>query len=127
MPNNAIDNSNLLQMCADCGAAGFVPGATYTYDSATGAVVITAAVTLPAGDAISKIKAQLFDKFGGEVRGNTSTATGTITLDGSTLNNSKPFDLKVSIFTTGHIAADGGAYHLQPAGSVSQWDVQKNA
>lgn len=127
MPNNVIDNTNLLQLCRDCGAVGFLPGATYTYNASTGAVVVTAAATIPSGDAIATIRVQLFDKFGGEVRGAITTATGNVTLDGTTLDRSKPLDLKVSIFTTGHIAADGGAYWLQAAGNVSQWDVQKNA
>lgn len=127
MPNNAIDNTNLLQLCYDCGAVGFVPSVTYTYNATTGDVVVTDASTLPAGDTLSKIKVQLFDKFGGEVRGTITALAGSVTLSALTLNRARVLDMKVTILTTGHIAADGGVYWLQAAGNVSLWDVQKNA
>lgn len=69
MANNAIDNTNLLQMCRDCGAVGFVPSVTYVYDAGAGTVVATNGSTIPAGDTLKLVKLRVTDCFGGERRG----------------------------------------------------------
>lgn len=117
----AQDLKNILG--GQLGVVGFIPGASYTYDGTD--VVVTAAVTLAAGDTFKRIHVQLFDKFGKEVRGEITTVTGTVTLSASTLNKSEPLDLKVTITTVKNRVADGGAYNLQAAGAVGHWDVQK--
>jgi len=73
---NVIDNSNLLQMCKDCGAVGFVPALSYVYDAGAGTVVVTNSSTIPTGDVLNKIKVRVHDFFGGEVRGEIFGHTG---------------------------------------------------
>lgn len=206
---NTIDNTNLLNMCRDCGAVGFIPVLTYLYDAEARTVTIEDDSTYPAGDSLNKIKIRVHDDFGGEVRGHidgssggdgyvtaplvsfsggggsgatahavitdgkvtsividtvgtgyttdptvvfdntdtggsgaaatahrtTTTVTGvtiiadddTVVIDISDLDSSKPLCISATIFTVGMIAADGGAYWLQPAGDIGHWDVQKNA
>lgn len=205
--NNAIDNTNLLQMCNDCGAIGFVPSVTYAYDANAATVTVTNASTIPAGDTLNIIKVRVHDFFGNEVRGfiyghtggngytsaptvvitggggtgATATAVvtngrvtavnitaggsgytsaptisftggggsgafatatvgagavtaitpvaddGAVTINVSTLNRSKQLLVAVTILTDNHIAADGMACGLMAAGTVANWDVQKNA
>lgn len=127
MPVKPFDNTNLLQMCNDCGAVGFVPAVGYTYNAATGDVVVTNTSTIPAGDTFGKVHLRLTDQFGGEVRGTITVAATPVTISALTLNRSKSLNLMATIVTPGHIAADGSAYGLQAAGDVANWDVQKNA
>ncbi len=123
-----IDNSNLLQMCRDCGAAGFIPAFTYAYDATAETVTVTNASTIPGGDAIKLIKARVHDYFGNDVLGSDpGPVVGAIVINVADLNRSKPLALTVTISTTGGIIADGGAYGLLPAGDVAHWDVEKNA
>lgn len=126
---NPINNSNLLQMCRDCGAIGFTPVVGYVYDAAAKTVVLTDGSTIPAGDALSKVHVRVHDTFGGEVR-DAIVATGgggAKTLDVSTLDASKGLNITVTVLTTGRIAADGSAFNIGAAGNISRWDVQKNA
>jgi hypothetical protein len=125
---SAIDNTNLINVFGGQNdVAGFIPAAGYTYDAATGDVVVTDGSTIPAGDTLARIKVQLFDKFGGEVRGTISALAGTATLSAATLNTSEPLDLKMTIVTAANRIADGGAYNLLAAGDIRHWDIQKNA
>lgn len=126
---NTIDNTNLLNMCRDCGAVGFIPSVSYAYDAVAETVTVTNASTIPADDALSVIKIRVHDFFGKEVRSVVPSAAPTtpVVVDVSDLDNSKGLSLTVTIFTDEHIAADGGAYGLQAAGNVGNWDVQKNA
>jgi hypothetical protein len=124
---NAISNANLINLCRDCGATGFLPVATYTYNAGTGAVVVTNASTIPANDTFRIAHLRLTDEFGNEVRGDITTAGTPVTLSATTLNRSKPINLTVTILTTNGIIADGSAFWLQAAGDVARWDVQKNA
>jgi hypothetical protein len=126
MPLQAADNTNLKNLSGKL-PAGFNPVVTYTNDGTN--VVVTDGTAIPAGDTLKKVKIQVFDKFGGEVR-DVITVTGgpgAKTLSLATLNKSKPLDLKVTVLTTNNIAADGGAYNLGASGSVSDWDSQQNA
>lgn len=125
MPVSAISNANLLQMCYDCGAVGFLPVLTYTYDAETGDVVVTNDSDIPAGDTLKRIQLRLTDDFGNEVRGTTTSAA--VTISAATLDKSKGLNLTATILTNGGIAADGSAFFLQAAGNVGRWDVQKNA
>lgn len=207
MPVKPFDNTNLLQMCRDCGAVGFVPALAYTFNTGIGDVVVTNSSTIPSGDTLRKVLVRLVDQFGGEVRGHidgssggdgytsapvvafsggggsgaagtavisngrvtgvTITAPGTgytsaptisftggggsgaagtvvlsgsavasvtmaaddnaVTLSATTLNTSKPISIMATILTAGQIAADGGAYYIQAAGTLASWDVQKNS
>jgi hypothetical protein len=124
----AIDNANLVNYI-DQGTTGFTPAVTYTYNSSTGAVVITDGSTIPAGDTLKKVHLRLSDKFGKEVRG-IITATGgggALTLSASTLNVSKGLILHATVLTTNNIAADGSFHNLLAAGAIAGWDTQKNA
>lgn len=76
MGANAVDNSNLLQMCKDCGAVGFVPTVTYAYDAGAATVAITNSSTIPAGDALKRVKFAVHDCFGNQVTGHIDVAAG---------------------------------------------------
>ena len=124
----AISNANLLNVFGGQNdVAGFIPALTYTYNNATGAVVVTDASTVPAGDTLKTIKVKVFDKFGAEVKSTISALAGSATLDGATLNRSEPLDIKVTVLTNLNRVADGGAYDIMPAGAIAHWDIQKNA
>lgn len=120
-----IDNSNLLQMCHDCGAVGFIPVLTYAFDAGAETVTVTDGSTLPDGDTLTKIKVRVNDFFGGTVVGEIAALAGNVVIDVSDLNLSKPIALTATIITDGGIIADGGAYGLMPAGDVAHWDIQK--
>lgn len=119
-----IDNSNLVTMCHDCGAVGFLPVMAYAVAGTDITVADTS--TIPAGDAIKKFKVKLHDAFGGTVVGNNEDGAD-IVVSSATLNRSKPLSLTVFLATDDGITADGGAYGLLAAGDISHWDVKKNA
>lgn len=128
MAANAISNANLTTYCAgSCQITGFTPTVTYAYDAGAATVTVTNASTIPAGDTFLKAKVHVYDQFGGEVRGQITVAATPLVVDVSTLNRSKSLAVKVTVLTTLHIAADGGAYGLGTAGTVNNWDVQQNA
>lgn len=125
-----IDNANLLQMCKDCGAVGFVPTVSYAYDAAAGTVTLTNTSTIPAGDTLKIIKCKVVDSFGGYKSGDIVSAGGfaPVVINVTTLNRNKPLGICVDIQTVNHIAADGMAIgFLQAVGTINMWDVQKNA
>jgi hypothetical protein len=125
--SGAIDNSNLINY-RGCLPAGFTPALTYAYNAGAATVTVTDATVLPAGDTLKKIRVRIHDKFGGEVRGSISALLGnTGAISVASLNTSKGLDITVTITTTNMIAADGGAYHIDAAGSISNWDIQQNA
>lgn len=128
MPQNSvIDNTNLINMCRDCGAVGFLPEVTYAYDAAAKTVTVTGNGTdIPAGDALTKMKVKVHDMFGNTVAGQNADGSALV-VSTATLNASKPLALSVTLITDDGIIADGGAYGLQAAGDVANWDVQKNA
>ena len=123
-----IDNSNLVNY-RGCLPAGFTPKVSYAYDAAAKEVVITDDSDIPDGDALSKVHVSVHDKFGGEVRDaiTVTGAPGAQTIDVSSLDASKGLDIRATVLTTKHIAADGGAYGIGAAGDVSSWDIQQNA
>lgn len=128
MPSvNAIDNTNLLQMCFDCGAVGFLPAFAYAYDAEAATITVTNTSTIPAGDTFAVAKLRVMDQFGGEIRGNITVAATPNVIDVSGLDRSKGLNLMVHMHTVGHIAADGIAVNVGAAGNVGGWDVQKNA
>ncbi len=123
-----INNANLLQMCHDCGAVGFLPVVAYAYDAGGAEITITNTSTIPAGDAFEMLKVRVHDEFGNEVRGVQTVQATPLVLDVSTLNRSKTLAITVTLTTDDEIAADGGAYgYLAAAGDIANWDVQKNA
>ncbi len=120
MAAQAIDNAGLINH-RGCLPPGFTPAVSYTYDAAGAVVVITDGSTIPGGDTLSKVHVRVHDKFGGEVR-DAIVATGgggAKTLNVAGLNRSKPLDITVTVLTTKHIAADGGAYNIGAAGNVA--------
>lgn len=125
---NPIDNSNLINY-RGTQPAGFIPSVSYVYDAAAKTVTVTDGSTIPAGDTLSKVHVRIADKFGGEVRDaiTVTAGPGAKVLDVSTLDASKGLDLRATVLTTKHIAADGGAYGLAAAGNASSWDTQQNA
>lgn len=122
-----IDNTNLINMCRDCGAPGFLPVLVYAFDAAAKTVTVTNTSTIPAGDAFVKVKVRVHDQFGGTKTGQITVAATPLVLDVSTLNLSKQISLTATIITDLGIIADGGAYGLMAAGNVASWDIQKNA
>lgn len=123
-----INNSNLLTLCNNCGAVGFVPVLEYEYDAAAKTVTITDGSTFPAGSELTRIKVKVHDFFGAEARGNITVAGGDVEIDISALNTSKPLSITATITTVDHIAADGSASgYLATEGILAFYDVQKNA
>ncbi len=123
-----IDNTNLLNLCRDCGAGSFVPRLNYEYDAAAKTVTVTDASTYNAGYDLVIIKVKVHDFFGNEVRGKIEAAAGNVEIDISSLNTSKPLSITAVISTEDHIAADGSASgYLATNGSLAFFDVQKNA
>lgn len=71
-----IDNTNLLQMCKDCGAVGFIPDMAYELDATANTVTVTDSSTIPGSDALKHIKISVHDFFGHQVVGGISPVTG---------------------------------------------------
>lgn len=123
-----ISNTNLLQMCKDCGAVGFVPAISYVYDAGAGTITLTNTSTIPSGDTYLKTRYQVHDFFGAEVRGTQTVKATANVIDVSTLDRSKPLMIVATILTIGMIQAVGSASgYVQAAGNISFFDVQKNA
>lgn len=132
--SNAIDNSNLKDYRGDQGTAGFVPAVSYAYDANAAEVDVTDASAFPTNVALKKVKVSVYDKFGGEVRGfiypvsgSDSGHDGTTTIGVSSLDRSKPLDIKATVIADDDmLVADGGAYNIGAAGDIGSWDIQKN-
>jgi len=133
MSAQAVSNANLTNLNRDFLTTGFAPVINYVYDAAAKEIDVTNASTFPAGVATRVVHVHVHDKFGGQVNsfikpGVGSGADGTITMDLSTLNASKPFDITATVVADdGKLVADGGAYNIGAAGSLGSWDAQKNA
>lgn len=133
MPN-AIDNTNMLNY-RDVGIGGFTPRVAYDVDSNAGEIDFTDTTSWPAGIALKKGIAHVYDKFGGEVRGAWGQATGSdsgnqteTTVDISDLDLSKPLDIKVTLIgDDDKLVADGIATNIGVTGTVGSWDRQSNA
>ena len=76
MSVQAIDNSNLVGYCNDCGVNGFTPDVDYAYDAAEKVVEVTDDSTIPSGDTFKKTHVRVMDDFGGEVRGTIDKISG---------------------------------------------------
>ncbi len=123
MAVQAIDNAGLIGYCFfNCNIADFNPVLTYTYNAGTGALVVTDASTFPAGDSFSKVKIKLHDEFGNEVRGVITTAGGSVTISGVTLDKSEPLNVTATVLSTNNLASDGSAWNIQAAGNVGHFD-----
>lgn len=126
MGAQAVDNANLTNYI-DQGLSTFVPAVTFAVSGAN--VTITDGSTIPGGDTLKKVHLRLIDDFGKEVR-DTITVTGAPgqkVLSSSTLNTSKGLKICATVITTNGIVADGNAVNIGAAGSLSNWDTQKNA
>lgn len=131
---NAIDNENLLNYRTG-DTVDFIPGLSYSYDANAAEIDFTDTSTFPSGKALKKTKIQVFDKFGGEVRGFILPDTGSdsghdheTTISVSTLDRSKPLDIKATVICDDDmLVADGGAYNIGSAGTLGSWDKQKNS
>lgn len=131
---NAIDNSNLLNYRTQ-DTVDFVPSLTYAWDQNAQEIDFTDASSFPNGVALKGVKIQVFDEFGGEVRGWIGAALGSgsghdgeTTIDVSTLDASKGLAAKATVIADDDmLVADGIAKPLLTAGSLSSWDKQKNA
>lgn len=129
MPVQAIDNSGVINVCNDCGTTGFTPVVSYTYDASAKTVAVQDGSTFPSGDSLKKVHVRVLDDFGGEVR-DTITVTGAggaKTINVASLNASKGLKISATVITANNIVADGNALPLAAAGSLSNWDVQKDA
>lgn len=123
-----IDNTNLLQMCNDCGVAGFIPELSYTYDAGGAELTIVNGSTLPGGVTFTKAKVRVHDFFGAEVRGVQTVQATDLVIDVSTLNRSKPLTVTATIILNNNIVADGSVSgFLEAAGDIGFFDIQKNA
>lgn len=132
---NAIDNTNMLDYRANQGTTGFEPAVTFAYDADAKEVDFTDSSDFPNGVALKKVKVSVHDKNGDEVRGEFGPGTGSdsgtqseVTLDVSSLDSSHPFDIRATVIADDdQLVADGGAYNIGAAGSIGNWDKQRNA
>lgn len=130
----AIDNTNLVNY-RNSERDDFVPAVSFEYDVNAAEIDFTDSSTFPSGVALKKTKIQVFDKFGGEVRGfivpvsgSDSGHDGETTVSVSSLDRSKPLDIKATVIADDDkLIADGGAYNIGTSGELSSWDKQKNA
>lgn len=128
---NAFSNVNIKdKLCGDCACTGFAPTATFAYDAGAGTITVTNATTYPAGDSAKQMLVKAIDKDAGQVVGNSTSATGVVTLDVSGLNNAEGFTVLVTVETTKQCISDGHAKWIGIAiteGSVSFWDKDNDA
>lgn len=75
MSTNAIDTTNLLNICNDCGTT-LVPSASYVYDAVNRTVIVTDASTVASPDTYKGAHVRVADDFGGEVRGEINNISG---------------------------------------------------
>lgn len=122
-----IDNTNLLNMCRDCGLPGFEPKASYAYNFGAKTVTVTDASVIPAGVALKKVKVKVHDFYGGTAVGEIAAAAGNVVIDVSGLDLSKQLAIAVTVILDNGGIADGGAYGIGAAGDIGAWDVQRNA
>jgi hypothetical protein len=133
--NNAISNDNLTNYRDDQGTTGFAPAVEFVYDAEAKEIDFTDRSVFPSAYAHEKTIVRVHDKFGGEVRatiasgsGSGSGVQGEETVDVSSLNRSKPFDITVTVLADdGKTVADGSAHDIGAAGDIGSWDIQKNA
>lgn len=131
----AIDNTNLTGYRSDLGTTGFSPVVTYAYDSGAEEVDFTNSSTFPSGVAVKKVIVNVHDKFGNSARGfilpvsgGDSGHDGDTTVDVSGLDASQGLDVTATVIADDDkLIADGSAYNIGAAGSLSNWDKQKNA
>lgn len=131
----AIDNTNLLNLGRDGSTEGFTPGVEYTYDSVAKEIDVNDASVFPSGVSLLRTQVKVHDKFGNTVNGSIENPSGsesgddrTKTLDVSSLDASKPFDITATVIgNDGKLIADGGAYNIGASGTLGSWDKQKNA
>lgn len=71
-----IDNSELINLCNDCGAVGFIPEASYDFDADARTVEVEDTSTIPAGDSLRLIKYRVHDCFGGWVTAQNDIVAG---------------------------------------------------
>lgn len=123
-----IDNSNLIRMCNDCGAVGFVPVISFAFDPETSTFTFTNTSTIPAGTTFTKMKAKLIDHNGKQLNGAQTVQATPLAVDASTLDLSEPVNILIFISTANKINADGSfKWVSHTEGTVSHWDVEKGA
>jgi hypothetical protein len=122
-----IDNTNLINMCRDCGLPGFLPKASYVFDAGARTVTVTDDSDIPADAALKKIKVKVHDYYGGTAVGEIAAAAGNVVVDVSDLDLSKQLAIAVTVILDNGGIADGGAYGIGAAGDIGHWDVQLNA
>jgi hypothetical protein len=75
MPNNAIDTTNLVNICNDCGVS-LVPSASYVYDAVNKTVIVTDASTVASPDTYRGAHIRVADAFGNEATGEINNISG---------------------------------------------------
>ena len=123
----AFDNAtpgNLESLCNTCNCAGFAPSATYNFDAAAAEITVVGASTFGAGDAFKNMNVEAYDQAGNSVKGAITAAPGSVVLNVSTLDLSKPIGIKATVSSTGGCVSDGSVTGLlgDSAGSLGSWD-----
>jgi hypothetical protein len=137
MGPNAIDNTNLVNICNNaCNVAGFVPTVAFEYDAAAKTIKVKDTSTIPDGDTAKITHFSVIDRMGGEVVAHIDEDTeldeaGKLTIDVSTLNPADGLVINCTVITTNRISADGRAGNqyngIGAAGNIDHWDVKQNA
>ena len=108
----AIKNTGLLTICNVCGLSGFLPGASYVYNSGAATIVVTEASTFAAGDGLKIMHIYITDADG-NIEYYTRTVAGTNhSFDVSTMNPVHGFTINVTIVTNNRMVGDLSAYNV---------------
>lgn len=131
---NAVSNDNLKNYRNDLGTTGFVPKVTFAYDAGAKEIDVMEDSDFPAGVALKKVVVKVHDAFGGEARGEVLPGTGSggntgeKTISVSALDASRGLSITATVIADDDkLVADGSAHNIGASGSLSTWDIQKNA
>lgn len=118
---NAIDNSGFLNVCYNCGAAGFLPGLSYSYVPNSKQLTLTDTSAFGSGDGLKIINIVVTDKYGKIKHGHISAAGGNVVMDLTTgVNPALGFVINATVVTNFRSIGDLSMYNVaDPTGSVA--------
>lgn len=122
----AFSNENIKDnLCGGCDCVGFVPALSYTYNSGTGAIVVTDNSVYPAGDGRKMIHISVHDNVNAPIK--SSADAGTVNVDASTLDDSDGLAILATVVTDNGCISDGHAWNIKATGNFGKWDKDYDA
>jgi hypothetical protein len=107
----AIDNSGFLNVCHNCGGAGFTPGISYAFVAATKKLTVTNTSTFPAGDSLNVVNITVTDRFGNSKTAQITTAPVVVDLV-VPFDVSLGFNIQATVVSNKRLLADLSAYDV---------------